>query len=89
MKACPLWLYLIRAWPQASLEVETSPCSADWKIACVGRWPFVQLWSVDTQKAQAQMHICLCVPLPCEVLLSPGSVCSTGTPGMPALSQLA
>lgn len=36
MKACPPWLYLIRVWPEASLEAETTPCPADWKITPEG-----------------------------------------------------
>ena len=36
MKACPPWLYLIRLWPEASLEAETTPCPADWKITPEG-----------------------------------------------------
>lgn len=37
MKVCPLWLYHISVWPEASVEAGTTPRPADRKIAPGGQ----------------------------------------------------
>lgn len=67
MKACPPWLYHIRVQPKASLEAETSPCLADWKIAPEG-WLALSVSTGCQYLEDTRLdRLWLCLPRPLEV----------------------
>lgn len=72
MKACSLWLYHIRVWPEASLEAEASPCPADWKIAPVGWLALFISVAVNMQMTQDWTHVWLICQGPKQSLLGSG-----------------